>query len=130
MASSVKVTFKANRAGINSVTRTEGVMRDLERRADLVIADAAANVHTRTGEYVRGLKKARFRAKGGAGGVRVTAHADHSAVLEFGSRPHIIEPKDKQALSWAGAEHPWRRVHHPGTSAQHILRNALRAARG
>lgn len=126
---SVKVTFRPDRAGINSVTRSEGVMRDLEHRGDRVIADASANAHTRTGEYVRGLKKERF-VRRGKGGVRVKATADHSAVLEVGSRPHIIEPKSKKALYWPGAANPYARVHHPGTAAQHILRNALRAARG
>lgn len=124
----VKVKFKANRAGVNAATRMDGVMRDLERRADRVISAAGFSVIERTGEYRRGLGRERIRVRG-KGGVRVTAAAPHSAVLEFGSRPHIIEAKNGKALFWAGAEHPVRRVHHPGTPARHTLRNALRVAR-
>jgi len=94
-----------------------------------VITAAGFAVHEVTGEYRRGLKKDRFSNRGKAA-VRVTATAAHSAVLEFGSRPHVIEPRTKQALFWAGAAHPVARVHHPGTPALHILRTALKAARG
>lgn len=125
----VRVKFRANRAGITAACRQEGVFRNLERRADRVIDLAAGSVTVRTGEYARGLKRERFLRRGVAG-VRVTATADHSAVIEFGSRPHIIEAKNGQALSWPGARHPVRRVQHPGTAAQHALRNALKAARG
>lgn len=124
----VRVKFTANRAGINAACRSEGVYADLEHRADRVMSAAAFSVTERSGEYRRGLKRDRFTARG-KGGVRVTATADHSAVLEFGSRPHIIEPKNKKALSWPGAAHPVKRVHHPGTQARHTLRNALKAAK-
>jgi hypothetical protein len=131
---SVKATFKANRAGINAVARSEGIMRDLERRADLVIIEAERTAPVKTGQYAFGVggpggfHKERFRAKGGAGGVRVTATAPHALIVEVGSRAHDIEPRSKKALAWPGGRHPVKRVHHPGTKAQHILRDALRAA--
>jgi hypothetical protein len=128
MASSVKATFRANRSGINAACRLPGVYDNLERRMFRVKSAAIATVNNRTFEYARGLEIKRFRAKGGMAGVRLTATAGHSATLEHGSRPHIIEPKDKQALAWPGGLHPVKRVHHPGTPAQHVLRNALRAA--
>lgn len=122
----VKVTI--SRAGINQATQLPGVYENLERRAGRVISAAAFSVTERSGEYRRGLRKDRFARRGRAG-VRVTATAGHSAVLEFGSRPHDITPKTKQALHWPGAEHPVKKVHHPGTAARHTLRNALKAAR-
>lgn len=49
---------------------------------------------------------------------------DHSATvgtnvryapwLHFGTRPYEIKPTGKKALSWAGAAHPVKGVHHPG----------------
>lgn len=124
----VRVKFKASRAGINAACRSEGVYQRFEHLGDRVIAAAKASVNEVSGDYNRGLRKDRIRVRGRAG-VRVTATAAHSLVLERGSGPHIIEPKDKKALAWPGAEHPVGRVHHPGTAAQHVLRNALRAAR-
>lgn len=45
--------------------------------------------------------------------------------VEYGSHPHIIRPRKKQALHWAGDRHPSKRVHHPGTPAQPFMRRAL-----
>ena len=39
----------------------------------------------------------------------------YAADVEFGTKPHVIEPVNKKALYWAGAPHPVKRVHHPGT---------------
>jgi hypothetical protein len=127
MAASVRITFKANRAGINATTRLPGVVHDLDRRADRVIAAAGASVHEVTGEYRRGLVKEHF-VRTGTAGVRVTATV-RGAIREFGTRPHVIEPKTKQALAWPGGRHPVKRVNHPGTPAFHTLRNVLKAAR-
>lgn len=41
--------------------------------------------------------------------------------IENGTKAHDIEPVRKKALSWDGASHPWRRVHHPGMAARHIV---------
>lgn len=123
----VKVSFKASRRGINAVSRSGDVMHNLDRRADRVIAAARASVNNVTGAYSRGLIK-RHTTNRGRGSVKVLATADHSLILERGSGPHVIEPKTKQALHWAGAAHPVARVNHPGTRALHILRNALKAA--
>lgn len=125
----VRITFRANRSGIAAAGRLPGVEANLERRMLRVKAAAIATVHNRTFEYAQGLKIERFRAKGGTAGVRLVATAPHSATLEWGSRAHVIEAKNGQALSWPGARHPVKKVNHPGTSAQHILRNALRAAK-
>uniref|UniRef100_A0A6M3L438 Putative tail protein n=1 Tax=viral metagenome TaxID=1070528 RepID=A0A6M3L438_9ZZZZ len=45
--------------------------------------------------------------------------------IEFGTPPHVIIPKDKKALYWKGAEHPVKKVMHPGTRANPVIRNAI-----
>lgn len=44
--------------------------------------------------------------------------------VEVGTGPHIIVPRTKQALYWPGAEHPVKRVRHPGTKPSPYLRPA------
>lgn len=56
---------------------------------------------------------------------RVWARAPHAMDVEFGTRAHVIEPDQKQALAWPGGAHPVARVNHPGTKAQPYLRPAL-----
>jgi hypothetical protein len=126
---SVRVTFRPNNRSIRSIGSSNSVYRELEKRADRVIllARQIAAPHRDTGEYDRSFRTERTRIRGMAA-VQVTNDAPHSVLLEFGTRPHVIEPRDKQALAWPGARHPVKRVNHPGTPALHILRRALRAA--
>jgi hypothetical protein len=123
----VRVTFKSNRAGQARFGNSNGVYRELERRAARVIQLAQQLAPVDTGEYRRSFKTERTRIRGKAA-VQVVNTSAHAAIVEHGSRPHVIEPKNAQALFWPGARHPVARVNHPGTPAMHVLRNALRAA--
>jgi hypothetical protein len=123
----VKVTFRPNRSGQKAAGNSEAIFRELERRADRVIQLAQAIAPEKTGEYKRSFRKQRTRIRGQAA-VQVVNDAPHSMIVEFGSGPHVIEPKNKQALAWPGGRHPVKRVNHPGTPAFHVLRRALKAA--
>jgi hypothetical protein len=125
----VKVTFRPNRAGVRAAGNSNGIYRELERRADRVeqLALAAYEPHRKSGDYGRGFRKERVRIRGNAA-VRLINIDSKAAILEGGSRPHVIEPNTKKALAWPGGMHPVRRVNHPGTPAYHFMRNALRAA--
>jgi hypothetical protein len=130
---SVKVTFRPNARGVHQAGRSEGVYRELERRAEKVKALALAEYepHKKSGDYGRGFRFERTRIRGQAA-VRLVNDDPKAKLLENGSRAHIIEPKGppdgKKALYWPGAANPYARVHHPGTPAFHFMRNALRAA--
>ena len=125
----VKVTFRPNGRGIRQAGNSESIFRELERRADRVeaLAQALYAPHRKTGDYGRGFRKVRTRI-GGKAAVQLINVSAVAAILEHGSRPHVIEPKNKQALAWPGGRHPVKKVHHPGTPAYHIMRSALRAA--
>lgn len=47
---------------------------------------------------------------------------EYGGILEEGSPPHIIRPKEKKALFWQGASHPVRAVHHPGSRPHAIIK--------
>lgn len=119
--------MKVRGQGVRAAGRSNGVYRELERRAQRVVDLAQQIAPEKTGEYKRSFKIERTRVRGKAA-VEVRNDAPHALVVEFGSRPHVIEPRDKQALSWPGARHPVKKVNHPGTPAFHVLRRALRAA--
>ena len=57
---------------------------------------------------------------------RVIANADYSADLEYGTKPHVIEPKTAKALHFKsdGKDVFTKRVNHPGTKPLAIMRNA------
>lgn len=51
--------------------------------------------------------------------------ASYGTGIEYGTKPHDIVPKNKQALFWKGALNPYKRVHHPGSAARPFMRPAL-----
>jgi hypothetical protein len=55
---------------------------------------------------------------------KVASDHPQAAVLEFGSRPHVIKPKNKKKLFWPGARFPVKEIHHPGTPAFKVLGGA------
>lgn len=56
---------------------------------------------------------------------RVYVGTGHWHYMEYGTLPHIIRPKKKKALFWAGADHPVKEVKHPGTPEFAFMRRAL-----
>ena len=59
----------------------------------------------------------------------VGTNVPYSKIVEEGSKPHIIRPKNKRALYWKGARHPVMSVNHPGTRPYPYLRPAIVANR-
>ena len=58
------------------------------------------------------------------GNMEVTVHTSnvkYARLVEEGTRPHIIRPKNKKALYWEGARRPVRSVRHPGSKAKPYL---------
>jgi hypothetical protein len=58
-------------------------------------------------------------------GVYEISMLKYGEFVEFGTSPHIIRPKNKQALFWKGAEHPVKLVNHPGTRPNPFIRNTI-----
>lgn len=50
---------------------------------------------------------------------------DYGEILEDGSKPHIITPKNGKFLYWKGAAHPVKKVNHPGTKGFKTLRKTF-----
>lgn len=54
----------------------------------------------------------------------------YGGILEEGSKPHIIRPKNKKALYWKGAAHPVKAVNHPGTKPRAIVEPTAKRYKG
>lgn len=57
---------------------------------------------------------------------KVIANADYSAALEYGTKPHVIQPKTASALHFQsdGQDVFTKKVNHPGTKPNPVMRNA------
>ncbi|HEX3861297.1 MAG TPA: HK97 gp10 family phage protein [Stellaceae bacterium] len=69
-----------------------------------------------------------FRAEVTTGMLRWFPTASYAPYVEFGTKPHVILPKDKKALYWPGASHPVARVNHPGTKPNPFLERIISTA--
>ncbi|MFY1686495.1 HK97 gp10 family phage protein [Plantactinospora sp. WMMB782] len=81
----VKVRFKADRAGINNLVRSDMLRRECERRAELVRWTAQQIAPVRTGRYRASMTVTSGTRTRGAY-ARVTANAPYSVYVEFGNR--------------------------------------------
>lgn len=113
----------------------------LGQLAGLAVAEAAKLAPVKTGNLRRSIRigtvtdSSASIIAGGAGGV------GYAAIVERGSRPHVIVPRNRKVLAWGGnrrlsgslrsgakATNFARRVNHPGTRAKPYLLPGAKAA--
>lgn len=103
----------------------EEVSPAMRRLAAEIAEDARSLAPSRTGTLRDSIGHYQRRD-----GVHVVyASAPHAHLIEFGTDPHEISPREGQALAIPGGG-VYRRVHHPGTTARPFLRPAAYRNRG
>ncbi|MDX3074619.1 HK97 gp10 family phage protein [Streptomyces sp. MI02-7b] len=70
----------------------------------------------------------RVEGGGRSVGVVIGTNVSYAADVEYGTKPHVILPKNKKALYWPGAAHPVSKVNHPGTRPRPFMRPAVELA--
>jgi len=105
-----------------------GMSEDVKRAVDRTRIDVQNEARRRapvdTGR-LRSSIVSRAEGSGRSVGYVVGSNVNYAAAVEYGTAPHVIKPKYKQALYWPGARHPVAQVNHPGTRAQPFLRPAI-----
>ena len=57
--------------------------------------------------------------------------AEYAQYVNDGTSPYVIEPVNKKALYWEGADHPVAgKVIHPGIKGQHFVEDSISAVEG
>jgi len=88
---------------------------------------------SKTQAFVYNSKEGQFDGKFGINiddmGVAFGSNVEYAGDANYGTRPHIIEPKEKQALYWKGAKHPVKRVNHPGTQGLGFFQKGIAKAK-
>ena len=95
----------------------DNVQKVLNNTGFKIEAKAKGNVPVDTGHLRRGITTK-------IGDMEVIVHTSnikYARGVEFGTRPHLIKPKNKKALYWKGAKHPVKSVQHPGSKAKPFL---------
>lgn len=122
----VNARLDLNEREFNDQTREIGRRRmtSLQRR---IANQARADVPVKTGNLGRTIGEGAIRFTGPrtvSGSVHASAR--YAAAVHEGSRPHLIRPRNAQALRFniGGRTVFARLVRHPGTKARPFLRNA------
>ena len=108
----LKETSEEIRSDVQKVLVNSGF--NIEARAKRNLSN---NGSVKTGHLRRGITT-------DVGNMEVTVHTSnikYAPGVEFGTKPHIIKPKNKKALYWKGASHPVKSVRHPGSKAKPYL---------
>jgi hypothetical protein len=123
-------------AGLANAVRGEARRRGTERGAALILAEARRRAprgpETQPShQHLADTLGTRLQRQDDAG----TAYAigtddERGPMMEFGTRPHVILPREAGALWWPGAAHPVGRVSHPGTRPRPFLIPAGEALAG
>ena len=58
----------------------------------------------------------------------IATTVDYASYVHEGTEPHEIRPVRAKALFWEGAEHPVKKVEHPGTSPNPFVDRAIQSA--
>jgi hypothetical protein len=119
---------------LHALGETQPVLRALQLAA---IQEAQKLVPRRTGFLQRNIRPGPIRATSAI----IEARTPYAAAVEFGTKPHIIRPRNGKALAWGGPRrltgslrsggkptHFAKVVHHPGTKAQPYLLPGARHA--
>lgn len=112
---------KMKRFPENAIEAMEmGVRRSLfviERQAKLETPVSTGRLRSGFRIKVRGLQGTIFN------------RVKYALFVHEGTEPHIILPVIKKALWWKGADHPVKKVNHPGTASNPFMERALKKTR-
>lgn len=123
---------QVNQAAIEEIKYSPGVQRDMHRRADNVAEYQRANVGVKTGELL-----STIRTEDESPGVLVTAGREGQTpqlgYQIYGVGPHVIRPRNPGGLLvffWekAGRVVAFKKVNHPGNSANRFVQESIYAA--
>lgn len=108
-------------SGKMSDPTTFNVLRD---SANYLKAEMEARVPVRTGRLRQSIA---IREQSNS--ITVGPDTEYAEFVEFGTRPHVIKPKNKKALAFmaGGQMVVVKQVNHPGTKAKPFVRPAFEA---
>lgn len=109
------------------IETSQAVVLDAERAAKDRVRSESRKPRGRTGRYFRSIYSEVDRNPFQVIGKLASDHPQ-AAILEFGSRPHVIEARKNKTLFWPGARFPVKKVNHPGTPAFKVLGGAAEEA--
>ena len=99
----------------------DNVQKAIKKSAFNIEAKAKNNLKANRSVVTRHLTRNVATQMGDLEATIHTSNVKYAIIVEKGSKPHIIRPKNKKALYWEGAKRPVKMVNHPGSRAKPFL---------
>ena len=99
----------------------DNVQKAIKKSAFNIEAKAKNNLKANRSVVTRHLTRNVVTQMGDLEATIHTSNVKYAIIVEKGSKPHIIRPKNKKALYWEGAKRPVKLVNHPGSKAKPFL---------
>jgi len=103
----------------------EKIAEELEKKAIKVVREAKNQAPVNTGRLRSSITYEMIDSSTGLPKAVIGTNVKYAPFIEFGTEAHTITPDTAEALFWEGADHPVKKVDHPGTDPQPFLRKAL-----
>lgn len=97
----------------------------VKRVGELFVADFWGNLREEA-PVDHGRLAGSFQLRGGDGTWHIVSGVEYAMAAWKGSKPHVILPRNKKALFWPGANHPVKRVNHPGTKPNDFVERSFK----
>ena len=103
----------------------DNVQKAIKKSAFNIEANAKKNLAANKSVVTGHLRRSVATQMGDLEATIHTSNVKYAAIVEKGSKAHIIRPKNKKALYWKGAKRPVKLVNHPGSKAKPYLEPAF-----
>ena len=103
----------------------DNVQKAVKKSAFNIEANAKKNLAANKSVVTGHLRRSITTKMGDLEATIHTSNVKYAVIVEKGSKPHIIRPKNKKALYWKGAKRPVKLVNHPGSKAKPYLEPAF-----
>ena len=103
----------------------DNVQKAIKKSAFNIEANAKKNLAANKSVVTGHLRRSIATKMGDLEATIHTSNVKYAVIVEKGSKPHVIRPKNKKALYWKGAKRPVKLVNHPGSKAKPYLEPAF-----
>ena len=103
----------------------DNVQKAIKKSAFNIEANAKKNLAANKSVVTGHLRRSVATQMGDLEATIHTSNVKYAAIVEKGSKAHIIRPKNKKALYWKGATRTVKQVNHPGSKAKPYLEPAF-----
>ncbi len=125
----VEVTIDVDISGLSDKLSPDKVTEVMSKGMEYA-AEETVRVLMMNSPVDHGLLRSWFISEISETEAHIRTPAEYAAYVNDGTGPYVIEPVSAKALYWDGADHPVKRVQHPGIQGRHFVEDSISDVEG